>query len=380
MMKPKRIWLGLGLVFFLLVIGLGFYYYHSNQSVSIPMLVQKELRHLLNKNKPRNISEIILKNGDYVKPKFSPDGILLAYSKVVLAKVHGQNTEYTEVLITDLSTGKVQKLLNAEDSKKYAVYKAFISDISWKNNRECVITVSDGDVGASVLSIDANTQKVTHSDYIEVYERWPYRTGAQKATRDQIVASFPEWDQNYLNDSIMQYSFLIPGRGIVIQKNYSGEDQNVWLLDFQNKQIKALLEVDEGCLRNGFAFKDSMVFLVGTNHEATIYQARNDEAAVFDTLRTKIQYGYLDIKYQSAKQVIFRAIVNHTYEQGDNPLYLDDGKQIRKISNYKELYDADIDAKGDKIAFCYWEKNQRHIAVKSLTQILLAKITPKIYK
>jgi hypothetical protein len=58
-------------------------------------------------------------------------------------------------------------------------------------------------------------------------------------------------------------------------------------------------------------------------------------------------------------------------------LYLFDGEQIRKISNYKELYDADIDAKGDKIVFCYWEKNQRHIAVKSLAKILLEKVTPK---
>ena len=277
----------------------------------------------------------------------------------------------------DLSIRKAKKLLNAEDSKKYAVYKAFISDISWRNNRECVITVSDGDVGANVLTIDAVTKKITHSDYIEEDERMPELTAAQKVTRDQIVASFPEWDQNYLDDSIMQYSFLIPGRGIVIQKNYSGEDQNIWLLDFQNNQSKALLELGDGCLRNGFTLKDSMVFLVGTDHEATIYQAKNDEAIVFDTLKAKIQYGYLDIKYQSAKQVIFRIITNHTYEKGDNPLYLFDGEQICKISNYKELYDADIDAKGDKIAFCYWEKDQRHIAVKSLAKILLEKVTPK---
>ena len=49
MMKPKRIWLWLGLFFFLFVIGFGFYYYHSDRSISIPTLVQKGLRHLINK-------------------------------------------------------------------------------------------------------------------------------------------------------------------------------------------------------------------------------------------------------------------------------------------------------------------------------------------
>jgi hypothetical protein len=184
------------------------------------------------------------------------------------------------------------------------------------------------------------------------------------------VALFPEWNQDFLKNSIMQYSFVIPGRGVVIQKQYAGQDQDIWWLDFRDIQIKRLLEVQEGSLRNGFSLQDSIVFLVCNEYEATLYQIKNGECTVLDTLETKLQTGFLDIKYQSTNQVIFRIIANQSYEKGNNPLYVFNGDQISKIDVYAELYDVDIDAKGEKIVFSYWESNQRHIAMKSLAKVL----------
>lgn len=50
-----------------------------------------------------------IKNGDFVHPTFSPDGKLLAYSRVLVKR----DLEGTEVLLSDLSTHKQSVLLNS---------------------------------------------------------------------------------------------------------------------------------------------------------------------------------------------------------------------------------------------------------------------------
>jgi Tol biopolymer transport system component len=167
-MKTKKTWVVTGVISLLIAIGLGFYYYDNPRIITFLITVQGKIKSGLSKDKPKVISDILLNHGDYVHPKFSPDGKLLAYSRVILEKSRdGNNTEYTEVLIMDLTTGKIKKLLDPEASKKYAVYKAYVSDLEWKNNRECIVTVSDGDVGASILTIDSLKQKVINTEYVD---------------------------------------------------------------------------------------------------------------------------------------------------------------------------------------------------------------------
>jgi len=56
-----------------------------------------------------------------------------------------------------------------------------------------------------------------------------------------------------------------------------------------------------------------------------------------------------------------------SYEQGNNPLLVSDGKQLLHLIDYDELYDVDIDQQGRQIAFCFWNGDIRHIIVKELT-------------
>jgi hypothetical protein len=72
------------------------------------------------------------------------------------------------------------------------------------------------------------------------------------------------------------------------------------------------------------------------------------------------------VNHTSAQQTILIAYAHPSYEQGNNPLYVLENGRLRLSTAYQELYDVSIDAKGDRIAYCYWTKNKRHIVVKVL--------------
>jgi hypothetical protein len=61
--------------------------------------------------------------------------------------------------------------------------------------------------------------------------------------------------------------------------------------------------------------------------------------------------------------------LSRTYNKSDNQLYFDDGKKLWLISDCQDLWDADIDRQGQKIAFCYWRDHQRWIKVKELKRL-----------
>ena len=86
-------------------------------------------------------------NGDSVLPAFSPDGKQLAYVRAIVKR----QTELTEVYVRDLSSGADWLLLGAETARKYAVYKAFVYNLEWASNDRLVASVSDGDVGTTLV-------------------------------------------------------------------------------------------------------------------------------------------------------------------------------------------------------------------------------------
>ena len=92
----------------------------------------------------RTITE--LRAGDYVWPKFSPSGRLLAVSQV-LADTTGENTQ---ILILDMRRRVLDTLLPAKAAAKYATYKAYVRDFQWLSDTSLLAWIPDGDVGVTV--------------------------------------------------------------------------------------------------------------------------------------------------------------------------------------------------------------------------------------
>ena len=117
----------------------------------------------------RTITE--LRAGDYVWPKFSPSGRLLAVSQV-LADSAGENTQ---ILILDMRRGVLDTLLSAKAAAKYAVYKAYVRDFQWLSDTSLLAWIPDGDVGATAVTFNVRTRSEERRVGKECRSRWsPY--------------------------------------------------------------------------------------------------------------------------------------------------------------------------------------------------------------
>lgn len=231
-----------------------------------------------------------IEKGDFIFPRFSPDGNLLAYAKVII----NDNVENTAIYLLNLKTHKIYSLLGAAAAKKYATYKTFVSEMKWLDAKRLKVTLSDGDVDETTIVFNVLTQHIIskkHSDY-EIIE--------------------PQ----------------------------------------QKKQV---------------SFKRSFISLSNEQVFGKIELVRNGDVAQSVKFKLGNQEPELLVHHRSSQRVFFSVKLFASYEQGDNLLFVTDGNQLLRLTDYDELYDADIDQQGRQIAFCFWNGDIRHIIVKELT-------------
>jgi hypothetical protein len=306
-----------------------------------------------------------IKNGDFLHPTFSPDGKTLAYSKVLLQG----DLENTEVFLYNLSSRKNSVLLNSKRAEKYATYKAFVAAIDWKSPKRLEILVSDGDVDLTRLIFDPYSRKLLQErdEGFDEAETQPMSPMYQKA-RKQAVSLFPAFPPDVLDNALRNTALVIPAKGIVLQKNYAGNDDNIWFLDFQNNSIKSLINLSADSSRafdGGVSFNSSIIMLLSHKQKAYLFLYRGGKIKRLGEFNST-GFRRIEVKHRSSSKVIFLVRTHAPYERGDNPLFIFDGEQLFQVKEYFELYDASVDPSGQRIAYCYWEGDKRHIVVKEL--------------
>ena len=168
------------------------------------------------------------RSGDFVHPTFSPDGKTRRPSSV------RRDLRIRSPLDTD--NRKTSVLFDSKRAEKYATYKAFVADMSWRSPKRLEVVVSDGDVDSTRLIFDPYTRRLLrerHEGYDEA-EAEPM-SPMYKKTRQQAVSLFPAFPPDVLDNALMNSALVIPDKGIVLQKHYAGHDNNIWFLDFQSK-------------------------------------------------------------------------------------------------------------------------------------------------
>ena len=307
-----------------------------------------------------------IKTGDYVHPTFSPDGKVLAYSRVI---VRG-DIENTEVLLYNLSSGKTSVLLNSRRAWKYATYKAFVSDMTWTSPRRLGVVIGDGDVDATRLTFDPLTRRLLRerhesADDLETRPLSPqYRRARQRA-----LALFPEFPPNVLDNAFMNSALVLPEQqGIVLQKNYAGHDGDVWFLDFQGKALKRLISFGEDAhyaFRGGLSFGSSIIIALARESKTYLFLYRDGKIKPLTRMNSP-DHSWIEVKHRSSEGVVFLVRTHASSERGDNPLFIFNGDRLLQVKEYPLLHDAAVDPAGQRIAFCYWDGERRHIAIKEL--------------
>ena len=306
-----------------------------------------------------------IKNGDFVHPTFSPDAKLLAYSRVILKGEY----ESTEVLQYDLRTHKQSVLLNSRRAEKYGTYKAFVAEMQWRSARRLEVSIGDGDVGLTDLIFDPVNRKVLRErfqDFDEV-EPTPLSPVHQKAYQ-QARALFPSFPAPVLESALRDTALVIPDQGIVLQKNYADQDNDISFLDFQNKSVRTLINLPAESTRafdGAVSFKSSIIVVLSRSPKTYLFLYRDGKTTALGEFNSNGIHG-IEVKHNSPSRVIFLIRTHAPSERGDNPLFVFDGSQLLRVKEYSELYDADVDRSGRLIAYCYWVGDKRHIVVKEL--------------
>ncbi len=305
-------------------------------------------------------------DGDYVHPAISPDAKSLAYSRVV---VRGEQ-ELTEVLVLPLGKKTLpHKLISERDSEKYAVYKSFVTNIQWRDARHVSVAISDGDVEGVDLLLDAQTGKVVSSKDTGGDGGGLVLPPEMELLKKQILAEFPHWAPEVLDQALGQGAVLVPGRGVILQRNYAGYDSNILLIDLRRKQERILLQPEgmgEGAfLMGGFVIGDEVMLLAGNDKGAWLFKLAKDETvSPLAYFRKTEWWARVSPKYLSRTEAIFNLTLNGTASRGDNPiLYYSSERGLKKVADYPEVYDFDVSKNRQLMAVCFWENNHRKIHV-----------------
>ena len=177
---------------------------------------------------------------------------------------------------------------------------------------------------------------------------------------------FPFFPGNVLNNALRDTALVIPDQGIVLQKNYAGEDNNIWFLDFQKKSVRALINLPADSTRafnGGVSFKSSIIVVLSLSPTTFLFLYQDGKIRGLGEFNSKGVHR-IEVKHVSPSRVIFLIRTHAPYERGDNPLFIFDGSQLLRVKEYSELYDAEIDPGGRRIAYCHWVGDKRHIVVR----------------
>jgi hypothetical protein len=153
-----------------------------------------------------------------------------------------------------------------------------------------------------------------------------------------------------------------------LQKNYAGQDNNIWFLDFQNKSVRALINLPNGSARafdGGVSFRSSIIIVLSRGLKTFLFLYRDGKITGLAEFNSK-GFSRVEVKHVSPSRVILLIRTHAEYEGGDNPLFIFDGSQLLRIKEYSELHGAGVDPVGRRIACCYWAGDKRHIAVREL--------------
>jgi hypothetical protein len=305
-----------------------------------------------------------LQDGDYVLPRFSPDSRYLALSRVVLQG----NTELTEIQALDLKTLEVKVLLDAKASLKFAIYKSFVAGFAWMDATTLKAGISDGDVNGVDLIFDVAAGKLVGKKPFSLTDD---PSGREEALTPELTAAFPSIPKPVLANALVN-GYKVGDKKHIVQKNYWKQDNHIWYLDGERKEMTKLIEIPDEwiySLRGGLASGKAFILLVAYGQEAWLVRHAGGKMELLHRFAVKnYQQTGLRVEYVRGDRVLFQVSTGPDYEKRENFLFIHDKSGLRKIKETAPIYDLDVDPAGALIGLSQWHGKQRKLVVRELKE------------
>ena len=306
-----------------------------------------------------------LDSWDIVHPRFSPQGDRLAFAKSEVE----EGMETTELAFLDLATGAVTTLLDRQGAARYATYKAYVFDLAWTDATHVRAAVADGDVGAAYLTYDVASRRIVDTLYKDDDTPAPLDRALAEIIPD-CVRALPTLPQEVLESALAQHAVLAGNRRVILQKNYAGHDNDIWLLDCLGPSMTRLVGMgseDHYALGGGVSIGSSSVFLVSRMSGTTLMLLKDGGAVELATIPGKARHMQIEVKHTSPERVYFQVRAQAPSEVGDNPLFAFDGQRLRRVLDFEDLYDFDMTRDRRLAVFCAWQGERRIVEVRRLS-------------
>jgi hypothetical protein len=327
----------------------------ANPFVSLPVMPSGEVS-VVGK------SDIVLDDGDYVLPLFSPDSRFLAFSRVI----HEGTVELNEILVLDLKTLKVKTLLDSRSSREFAVYKSFVSGFVWTSATTLKASISDGDVNGVDLVFDAVAGSLIEKKPISFDDE----TARKKAaSAPDLAVAFPAIPPLVLENALFN-GYKIGEMKFIVQKNYWQQDNHVWYLDAERKATVKLVEIPDTwiySLRGAFALDKDFVLFMAYQREAYLVRYRDGRLDLLYRFPVKYyQQTAMQVEYATGNQVAFQISTGPSYERRENYFFVYDRKGLKKVRDVAPFYDLDANNTGKLLGISSWNGDKRNLVVKEL--------------
>ena len=303
---------------------------------------------------------LTLQDGDYVLPHFSPDARYLAFAHVLLQGT----TELTEIQALDLKTLTVKKLLDAQGSREFAIYKSFVANFAWKDATTLKAGISDGDVNGVNLFFDVAAGKLIGKKPFSLTDE---AAGREEALTPELTAALPS-----IPPPALANGFKVGQKKYIVQKNYWKQDNHIWQLDTERNQISKLVDIPDVwiySLRGAFASGDAIILLVAYGTDAWLARHSGGKLELLYRFPVKnYQQTGLRVEHVRGDRVLFQVSTGPDYEKRENFLFVYDKARLRKIKETSPIYDLDVDGEGKLVCLSQWNGKQRKLVVRELKE------------
>jgi hypothetical protein len=294
----------------------------------------------------------------------SPDGKRLAYVRTIVTR----QTELTEVYVRDLSSGDDWLLLGADTSRKYAVYKAFVYNLEWASNDVLIASVSDGDVGTTLVEFDVGARRIISERQDEDLEAAWY---AQIERRMRSVQNLPDWEIEIVQNAF-ENSVELQDGSFLIQPQYAGVSPDVFHITKQGR-LTRLTRLDKdayNALCGGMLVGDSLLFLLaesrtGNSTQATLLRYRDGRIEKLASVATLTEPELLPLHTRQTRALFFVS-TGYPYQRSPGVLYEYASGQLRSWPSPNALHRVTADSSERKLSLVMWENNRRIIEVREI--------------
>lgn len=301
--------------------------------------------------------------GDFVNPSFSPDGNRLAYAKVIVR----DKTEFAEVYVREIDTGRTWRLLDVSASARYATYKSFVDRLDWVSNERLVASISDGDGSSTQVEFDVDARRI-------VEHRARNEDGTESAEieqRMQSLAQLPSWESAVVQNAFENGVDLDNGN-FLIQPFYADVTPDVFHITPQGQltQLTRLPDTTVSALCGAVQLNDTLLFMLsdsrlGNSRSADLIRYENGQTETLGAIATMTE-PELKPLHVDHKRALFFVATGYSYQQSAGALYSYSSTGLREWSAPDPLYDVVGAGSNKLLALVFWKDQRRVIEVRKL--------------